>query len=201
MFDKNLTESEREIKNSPERKNEKTFKIVCAAICISLAGGFIYYEMNPEKFNKVSEEKININDSKEFLDNYTLSDKENEELSNNVIANNKNTEGYDKNGHPYLKEGLDYKDPANYTFENNGLGAPIEAPPKGKSTLLTNPNTNVQWAYTSSNKWHISSQAEHEREQEEINRSQNREYGKVSNISDEAIKQYMDGMVINMGSQ
>lgn len=90
MFDRDLTESEREIKNSPERRNEKAFKIVCAAICISLAGGFIYYEMNPEKFNKVSEEKININDSKEFIDNYTLSDKENEELSNNVIADNKN---------------------------------------------------------------------------------------------------------------
>ena len=191
MFDRDLTESEREIKNSPERRNEKAFKIVCAAICISLAGGFIYYEMNPEKFNKVSEEKININDSKEFLDNYTLSDKENEELSNNVITDNKNVivnnndvkPGYDEYGNKY-------------TFSNNGMGAPNEIPTNTK-VMVINPNTGITWLYGSSKKWHESTL---EKTQAEIDRQQNRVVGGESTWTDEQIKQIVDNMTINLGS-
>lgn len=261
MFDKNLTESEREIKNSSEKKIQKLIPVACVAICISLTGGYIYYE---NQLNKMRENKPIENtykeyknsseeDFKKFLENYTLSESEKAELENYMIKANKNVlekafEGtkqmfldakssvnwfndnmkaeieqrktengkniniennttnvkdpdkYDKMGHPYLKKGVDYKDPKNYTFENNGMGAPIEAPPKGKYIILTNPNTNIQWAYTSSNKWHISSQAEHDKLQAEINASQNRGM-KNSEWSKEEIKQYVDGMVINMGSK
>lgn len=95
MFDKGLTESEKEIKNSPERKKHTAVKCLCAMVCITLVGGYIYYETHPEKFNTMENTYVEIDDNSEkefddFLKNYELSDNEKQELNNNIVKVNKN---------------------------------------------------------------------------------------------------------------
>lgn len=54
--------------------------------------------------------------------------------------------GTDANGHPYLQKGQEF------TFKDNGMGEPVEAPYKGSTAV--NPNTGVEYYYLSSKaKW------------------------------------------------
>ena len=54
--------------------------------------------------------------------------------------------GTDANGHPYLQKGQEY------TFKDNGMGEPVEAPYKGSTAV--NPNTGIEYYYLSSKaKW------------------------------------------------
>ena len=99
-------------------------------------------------------------------------------------------EGYDKMGHPYLKEGQ------SYTFSDGGLGAPNEAPISGQAQVI-NPNTGEKWNYLYNNHWHKSN---HKERQAEIDEMQNREVGKMGNCTKEQAEQFVKNMTINMGS-
>ena len=177
-----------------EARKGNIVKGVCAVICISLVGGYIYYVNNPNiiwKDAKPYEERI-VDVSKEeydnILNNVNITNKENNELNNNI--NTKNSKDYDKYGRPYLKEGQ------SYTFKDNGMGEPVEAPKNKKATVI-NPNNGRKFYYLSNESW---VESDYGKEQAEIDKAQDREVGKQNNISREEIKQFMDGMTINMGS-
>lgn len=213
MLDKNLTESEREIKNSPERRGKRFFNIACAAICISLTGGFIYYVNDlmstGAKLNNISSEKFeNIDDAKEFLKNYELTNEDKQLFDNNTVKIN-DTE-YDEYGRPRLEAGHDkewYKDPSHYTFKDNGMGEPVEAPPKGVYVIVINPNTGMDYTYNSSNYWRKDVLRKSKQDQEWMDKVQSRQmsatgipYEERKISTDEEIHNYVQGMVINMGS-
>ena len=127
-----------------------------------------------------------------------------ENVSNSVSILKKSTseepkdqkEGYDQMGHPYLKEGQ------SYTFSDNGLGAPNEAPAGGfkwggKNQDVINPNTGEHWLYLDNSHWSKGNQKE---AQAEIDEMQNREVGKMGNMTTEDAKKFVQNMTINMGS-
>ena len=69
------------------------------------------------------------------------------ELNSLLINSPENQKtGTDANGHPYLQKGQEY------TFKDNGMGEPVEAP-YGMKTKVTNPNTGVKYKYLSTGKW------------------------------------------------
>ena len=61
----------------------------------------------------------------------------------------------DAMGRPYLKKGQDF------TFKDNGMGEPVEAPYSGR--FAVNPNTGVKYIYLSTGKWIVDTKEEDDR--------------------------------------
>ena len=180
---------------SKDEKIQLGAKIFCGVLCVSLVGGTMaYYKMEEMKAQKQVAYEIEnglngyepIEETKnEVLESLLakpLDEAQLTQIDKNVINNNSGVQpGYDKYGNKY-------------TFSDNGMGAPIEIPDKAIS--VTNPNTNVRWAYSSMG-WNISTK---EKRQAEIDRQQNRVVGQMTNITEEEAKEFVKNMTINMGS-
>ena len=90
--------------------------------------------------------------------NYTLS---REELRKSLGLDNDDEQktGTDALGNPYLQKGQEY------TFKDNGMGEPVEAPYKGRTAV--NPNTGVKYIYNSVYGWHVDT-SEQDAEEERL---------------------------------
>ena len=111
--------------------------VVCGILCVSLVGGFAYYVKNPDIL-------LNINKNNEgTYQEYEATD-EDMDFVNKYTKQDKNVK-YDKNGHPYLKPGQ------KYSFKDNGMGEPVEAPKDGKYIIIKNPNTGIEYSYLPAN--------------------------------------------------
>ena len=77
-----------------------------------------------------------------------------EEFQKMIDDNKKEKTGTDAKGRPYLQKGQDF------TFKDNGMGEPVEAP-RSKRTAV-NPNTGVKYIYLSTGDWIVDTSKEDE---------------------------------------
>lgn len=163
--------------------------VVCGILCVSLVGGFAYYVKNPDIL-------LNINKNNEgTYQEYKATDEDMDFV--NKYTNTTESDKYDKFGRPYLEEGQ------NYTFSNNGLGAPNEVPRSGKASVL-NPNTGEKWLLSRDGEWHIGTAKERQALDDKIARGEISASGVTAEngrkLTDEEISNWTKNATVNIGS-